>query len=75
MPKKTIKLDETFDSLDEFNDTLKAYQEETFQVFKLTDPKYLPPKDQSSQWADIVKNFKYKYMEYQCYHGPKKRDG
>ena len=61
--QKTIKLNETFASFNEFKETLKSYSDKTFQNFILNDSKYLKPKDSTIEWANLVEKFKYKYLE------------
>jgi hypothetical protein len=65
---KTIKLDETFESLKELTETLDSYAKENHLVHSLTDTKLLKNVDQT-----LIDRFKYKYMEYRCIHGPKRK--
>jgi hypothetical protein len=64
--KKTIKLNETFDSFEQFNSIFQAYSNATFQKFVKKDSSYLQPNDLKNE--ELVKRFVLKRASYMCIH-------
>ena len=64
--EKTIKLNETFESFDQFNSVFQAYSNATFQKFVKKDSSYLQQNDLKNE--ELVKRFVLKRATYMCIH-------
>lgn len=73
--QKTIQLNETFSSHNEFKTVLQLYSQETNQIFTATDAKRLKPRDSSQEEANFVQRFVYKHQLFECINGKKKENG
>ena len=65
---KTIQKNEKFSSFAEFEEVLKKYCKETFQVLVKGDSKKLNAKSKNADDLAIVEQFVYKYIVYNCIH-------
>ena len=59
---------QTWNSFDEFQDSLQQFCDSNFHVLRVQDCRKIPETD------SLAKKFKYQYARYECVHGGKPRE-